>query len=343
MASIGRSLGDFGNQVGEGYGISQQWQQRAQQMALANARQKQADLQSGLQKQELQQRMLEFQQRTKQWQQQQAQLDPNAQIASVEKLIGRPMTPQERLQFAGLKPQPSAVPKYSDTKVNTAGQMTGVNSTSGQMEVIPGSEQFKYEVPGTRAETRPETQIFNGYKWQNDPTGKVQGPRDPTGQWVRLGRAKEPGNEKTPSEYDQRITNYLAANKLPDTPANRDKADQALGVRNKQTDHSDAIKAYSAAVSAVNRYRSAQMAAIKAKNSVSDWHPTTWSAGKNADKVVAENASTAEGLRQSAIQEMSKAQMNVPSWLMQPLESAQPTQMSSEAPPPQGYELDRKK
>jgi hypothetical protein len=43
----------------------------------------------------------------------------------------------------------------------------------------------------------------------------------------------KPPTEKTPSEYDQKITNYLAANGLADTPANRDKADQVLGTRNK--------------------------------------------------------------------------------------------------------------
>jgi len=39
--------------------------------------------------------------------------------------------------------------------------------------------------------------------------------------------------DKTPSENEQAISDYLAANNLPNTPANKDKARQVLGTRNR--------------------------------------------------------------------------------------------------------------
>lgn len=57
FAALGRSLGNFGQQVGEGTQINLDWRQRLQQMAMENARQKLADLKGPLELQELQQRI----------------------------------------------------------------------------------------------------------------------------------------------------------------------------------------------------------------------------------------------------------------------------------------------
>lgn len=46
-----------------------------------------------------------------------------------------------------------------------------------------------------------------------------------------LDNTAKPTTPKTPTEYDQRLTDYLSARKLPDTPENRDKADFALKAR----------------------------------------------------------------------------------------------------------------
>jgi len=51
-------------------------------------------------------------------------------------------------------------------------------------------------------EQKPDTQIFGGYRWQYDPEKKIQGPRDQTGQYVRLGIAKEPGAGNAPGDLD---------------------------------------------------------------------------------------------------------------------------------------------
>lgn len=57
---------------------------------------------------------------------------------------------------------------------------------------------------GTPPKEELKTEVFGGYRWQYDPTGKVPGPRDATKQYVRLGPAKEPGTgeggTKTPFE-----------------------------------------------------------------------------------------------------------------------------------------------
>ena len=62
FAALGRSVGDFGNQVGQASDINLNWKQRLQQMAMENARQKLADLMGPLQLQEVQQRIKQMQQ-----------------------------------------------------------------------------------------------------------------------------------------------------------------------------------------------------------------------------------------------------------------------------------------
>lgn len=57
MAALGRSLGDFGSQVGTGYDINLGWKERLQNMAFQAAKQKQDQLNQALQMQELQQRI----------------------------------------------------------------------------------------------------------------------------------------------------------------------------------------------------------------------------------------------------------------------------------------------
>lgn len=52
----------------------------------------------------------------------------------------------------------------------------------------------------------------------------------------------KPPKEPVSSEYDQRITNYLAGRNIPDTPANRDKADAALKMRDKEKSSENGTK-----------------------------------------------------------------------------------------------------
>lgn len=62
FGAFGRSIGDFGNQVGQGSDIAQAYRARQQQMAIEAARQKIASLMAPLQLQELQQLLRQMQQ-----------------------------------------------------------------------------------------------------------------------------------------------------------------------------------------------------------------------------------------------------------------------------------------
>lgn len=57
MGWLGRGIGDFGSQVGQGYDINLGWKERLQNMALAQARQRLEELKQPLELQELQQRI----------------------------------------------------------------------------------------------------------------------------------------------------------------------------------------------------------------------------------------------------------------------------------------------
>lgn len=215
FAGLGRSLGDFGNQVGQASEINLDWRQRLQDLTFQAAKQKQDAMNQALQQQELQQRV-------KQMGQPQAAgivkgpggetsgvtFDPATSTYSIKTLlpgaVPEPKFPTLKAAAAyylqkgdfdklktvndeidrNKKPAPTG---YSDLKEDTQGRLWGLRKDNNKYEIIP--------TPGAK---------------------------------FRTGAA-----EKTPTEYDQRITNYLAANKMKDTPENRDLADQALDVRNR--------------------------------------------------------------------------------------------------------------
>jgi hypothetical protein len=54
FGALGRSVGDFGSQVGEGYAINQDWKRQASELAIQQARQKLAELMAPLQLKKLQ-------------------------------------------------------------------------------------------------------------------------------------------------------------------------------------------------------------------------------------------------------------------------------------------------
>jgi hypothetical protein len=216
MGWFGRSIGDFGSQVGEGYKKNLDWRAKLQNMALQNARQKQSDLKNALDMQELQQHIKQMGQpqpagivKGPGGEESGVTFDPITSTYSAKTLIpGAPpeprfKTPLEAMtyyankgdaekfnQFKAIydatKPQKVTPGGYTDTQKDTQGRLWGFNKDTNKYEIIP--------TPGAK---------FRGE------------------------------NEKTPSEYDQRIANYLAANGMKDTPANRDKADQVIGVRNR--------------------------------------------------------------------------------------------------------------
>lgn len=209
MGWVGRSLGDFGSQVGQGYDINLGWKERLENMAMEQARQKLADLKGPLEVQEIQQRLKQMK-----------------------------------------SPQPAGIVK------GVGGETSGVT-----FDPATSTYSVKTLIPGTMPEPKfPTLQAAAAYYLQKgdfeklklvndemdrnkkaapDPTNdfelwRVQNPGVPVVEWLKLQeRYKKTGDGKSPSEWDQRIVNWLAANKMKDTPQNRDLADQAIGVRNR--------------------------------------------------------------------------------------------------------------
>ena len=87
-----------------------------------------------------------------------------------------------------------------------SGLIGSLDSGMAPEKVMEDYNRFLASRSETGTEPKPElkTEIFSGYLWQYDPTGKVPGTRDATKQYVRLGLAKEPGTGesggKTPFE-----------------------------------------------------------------------------------------------------------------------------------------------
>ncbi len=183
MASIGRSLGDFGSDIGRGYDINLDWRQRLQNLAFQAAKQKQDALVAPLMLQELQQRIKAMQQ---------------PQPAGVEKLPGGGLsgvtfkdgvyslqnlapgappepkfkTPLEAMtyyankgdaeKFAQFKtiydatrPQPKPLPGgFTGEHVDTKGRLWGFNKDTNQYEIAP-TPGAKFPVPGEGAGSAP--------------------------------------------------------------------------------------------------------------------------------------------------------------------------------------------
>ena len=210
MGWLGRGVGDFGSQVGQGYDINLDWKTRLQNLAMQNAKQKLEDLKGPLEVQEIQQRLKQMK-----------------------------------------SPQPAGIVK------GVGGETSGVTfdpatSTYSVKTLIPGTmPEPKFPTLQAAAAYYLQKGDFEKLKLVNDEMDRnkkaAPGPKDafelwqsqnpghPIAEWLKLQEQyKKTGSEgKAPSEWDQRIANYLAANGMKDTPANRDKADQAIGVRNR--------------------------------------------------------------------------------------------------------------
>lgn len=296
MGWLGRGLGSFGSDVGRGYDINLDWKQRLQNMVLENARQKQSELKNALDMQELQQRIKQMQSpqpagivKGPSGETSGVTFDPATSTYSVKNLI--PGTPPE--------------PKFPNLQAAAAyylqkGDFDKLKLVNDEMD---------------RARVGKQGQ--EGYSdIHTDTQGNLWGFNKGTNKFERIQTTAKfrSGNEKTPSEYDQRITNYLAANGMKDTPSNRDKADQALGVRNKQNDRTDAIKAVTTAMNAFKNFQSIQSDALKNASHFSWLGKGKYSMDEAQNRVDAAQKDLDEK-RQDAIEKLTEAGMPIPAWL----------------------------
>jgi hypothetical protein len=310
MGWFGRGIGQFGSDVGTGYDINLGWKERLQQMALENARQKIAEMRAPLELQELQTRIKQMQ---------------SPQPAGIVKGAGGetsgvtfdPATSTYSIKT--LTPGAAAEPKFPTLQAAAA-----YYTQHGDWEKL---KLINDEIDRNKTQkATPE-----GYAdLKVDTQGHLWGTNKATGKFERIETtARFRGeNEKTPSEYDQRITNWLAANKLPDTPANRDKADEALGVRNKQNDRVDATRAVTAAMNAQKGLQSLETRIQLSNKAFSIWNPKTWGKDPALNAVAQQAIDNYNALREDAQEKLTDAGMPVPAWI---------APAGSAPPPPAGF------
>lgn len=146
MGWIGRSIGDFGSQVGGGYDINLGWKERLQNMAMQQARQKIADMQASLQLQEFQQRIKQMSAPQFQGTAKTPGLEPkfpNLQAAAAYYLQKGDFEKLKLVNDEIEKTKPQKVETgYTEMRPDTSGKMWGVNKATGTFEQVPSSGKF---------------------------------------------------------------------------------------------------------------------------------------------------------------------------------------------------------
>jgi hypothetical protein len=319
MGAFGRAIGNFGSQVGEASQFNEAFRQRQAQANADLAMQKLQQSMFPLQMQELKQRIAS--------QQQQQSLAPWQSFTtrnpdgSVEQGLYNIQTGDKKIISKSI-----GQAKYTNTRVDDKGQLVGTNSNTGLEEIISLPDGVKFAVPGEKREEVPHETIFGGYKWKFDPEKKIQGKRDPTGQYVQLGLAKEPG----------------AAADTPKTPFDLWKQGHPGGTYEQWQDSSkqdvrvDATKAVTNALAAYKNYQ-AQVNNSQRVAASSHWYsPGTWGSGDVSKASVDGAAIDLELKRQDAIDKLTQAGMPVPAWLTNPIGGS-----GAIPPPPNGAVVDK--
>jgi hypothetical protein len=307
MGWFGRGIGDFGSQVGEGYDINLGWKERLQNLAMRNAQQKLADLKGPLELQELQTRLRQMK---------------NPQAAGIVKgpggeTSGVTFDPEtSTYSIKTLTPGATVEPKFPTLQAAAAYYLQ-----KGDFEKLKlvNDEIDRNKQPAKSTEPKAETQIFGGYRWQLDPDKKIQGQRDKTGQWVRLGLAKEAGSggeENTPFKLWMQTTSP------------KDRTFPNWMQSSKQLDRTDATKAVTTVMNAQKSLQSLEAGIQKSNKTFSIWNPRTWGTDPAMTALSQQAVGDYEAKRQDAVEKLTDAGMPVPAWLTQPIGETQ------EAPPP---------
>lgn len=281
MSWLGRSIGDFGSQVGQGFDINLGWRERLQAMALQNARQKLADLIGPLQVQELQQKLKQMQQ---------------PQAAGIEKLPsggigGFTFDPQTGTYgFQSLVPGAPAEPKFPTLQAAAAYYLQ-----KGDFEKLKAVND---EIERTKAQAKP-TEIKDPFElWRQ------QNPNTSVADWLKLQekyKKTAEGGTKTPFE--------LWIQQHP--KGTYDEWIQA----SKQEDRADATKAVNVALNAQKSLQSLEVGIQKANSKFSIWDPKTWGADPALNAIAQQAVEDYNQKRQDAVEKLTDAGLPVPSWL----------------------------
>jgi hypothetical protein len=172
MSWLGIGLGDAGSQVGQGYGLGQDWRQRQQQAAFENARQKLEAILGPLRLQQLQNQIKQA--GLPQYQGMvptsgggmgAVMIDPDKGSPSVQELPGTKSNKKN----------------YSAFRVGNDGKLYGFNSDTNQEEAIQSPEGAAFPVPGAankdkliKGDYTPDKNSATGYSRQMmDQQGNV--------------------------------------------------------------------------------------------------------------------------------------------------------------------------
>jgi hypothetical protein len=296
---LGRGIGDFGSQVGQGYDINLGWKERLQNMALQNARQKLADLKGPLELQELQTRIKQMQSpqpagivKGAGGETSGVTFDPATSTYSIKTLI--PGAPQE--------------PKFPTLQAAAAYYLQ-----KGDFEKL---KLVNDEIDRNKTQKTPAGPKDPFELWLS------QNPNGSVADWLKLQeKYKKTGAEggtKTPFEL------WMATHP-------KGTYDEWLQ-SSKQEDRVDATKAVTNAMNAFKNYQAQNAAVQKYSQAVPIYKPWQHFTGQSElEKQAAAAKNDYDMKRQDAIEKLQNAGMDVPQWL---LNGGQGT---GAPPPPPGF------
>jgi hypothetical protein len=343
---FGRSIGDFGSQVGQGFDLNLGWKERLQQMALANARQKLADLMGPLQLNELQQRI-------KQMQAPQYEGTVNTPGGGVGAISRNPNT-----GAIGMNP---LVPSYITPDA------VGRQILTGRQSLSPNDQPYADQLLGALRMGIDPSKVME--EWQRFFAGasKAQKQKPPVvdvnkgtvaiydsfgnGSEYPIYDAKGNINPNLPPEVKPLVASQVSAqNTLDQRKANDEERrnQEILGRLQKTEDfragqtatadkRSDATKAVTEAINAFSKYQVASTGQQKVAVGSHWFEPWTWGRTDLFQSGVDEAKADAEGKRIDAIQKLKDAGMPVPDWLTRPIDQQIEAVPPPNVPPPPGF------
>jgi hypothetical protein len=340
FGAFGRSVGDFGSQVGQGYDINLGWKERLQQMAFEQARQKQNDLMAPLLLQQLQQQIKQMGQPTYEGT---APLpgggtgaitfDRNAGAAKVNPLVPAYITPDAvgRQILNGRQTLSPNDQPYADSLLGEL--KMGVDP----VKVMDKWQQFFAGASKAQKQKPPVVDVNKGTVTLFDAFGN--------GTELPIYDAEGNINPQLPPEVQPLVASQVSAFDVKETRKQTEEENQNKLIldrmqktedfRTKQTETSqkraDATKAVTEAINAFKNYQSQQTGAQKI-GMASHWYsPGTWGQEAAAKPRVDEALQDLEGKRQDAVQKLKDAGMPIPQWLNQPI-GGSPTDLPGVTP-----------
>jgi len=346
---LGRGLGDFGSNVGEGYAINLDWRQKLQNLAMEQARQKIQDVQAPLQLQLLQEQLKKLQQPTYEGTASMPggglgaiTYDQNTGTPKINPLIPSYITP-DAVGRQILNGRQSLSPQdqfYADQLMGEL-QM-GVDPS----KVLDKWLQFVPSAVKAQKQKPPVVDVNKGTVAVFDAFGN--------GTEYPIYDAKGNVNPNLPPDIQQLVASQVSAvnerEKLKANDEDRrnqqilDRMNKSEEFRQKQVDaataEKDANTAVSEFINAFTKYRSASDNQSKVSAASRLYDPFTWGNAKLFQPGVDDAQIDAEGKRVAAIRALQAIGKTPQDWMMRPVGPLAVMPPPS-VPPPPGFRPDR--